>query len=159
MRIISFAIWFVPPLFCTVFSCFDQCRTVKNFLYAVPCVSFRLTRNTGDKAGVLLARRSTPTYRDLSAARLSDILPGSYLLAEQSPGSSHCKRSRVCCPRYGVLTYNKGKIPLCQGDFSILFTKFSKNFCGTLQLIQGVHRTHKQGDIVVVEDHEQERSV
>ena len=129
MRIISFAIWFVPPLFCTVFSCFDQCRTVENFLYAVPCVSFRLIRNTGDQAGVLLARRSTPTNRNLSAARLSDILPGSYLLAEQSPGSSQLQTPPgVQHPSRAYPHIIKEKSPYVKGIFLFPIQIFSGIF-------------------------------
>ena len=60
-------------------------------LSAYPCVSFRLIENTGTKKGryLSMARRSTPRQRTFSAARLSDILRGSYRLAPQSPASSH----------------------------------------------------------------------
>ena len=37
--------------------------------------------------------------------------------------------SGCAAPFARVPTYNKGKIPLCQGDFSILFTKFFIGFC------------------------------
>ena len=125
MRIISFAIWFVPPLFRTVFDCVTNCRTARIFLYAVPCVSFRLIRNTGDQAGVLLARRSTPTYRDLSAARLSDILPGSYLLAEQSPGSSQLQTPPgVQHPSRAYPHIIKEKSPCVKGIFLFCLQNF-----------------------------------
>ena len=64
----------------------------RHFLYAYPCVSFHFTKNTGKgivpPAGIDPGVAIYATYRSFSAARLSDILPESYLLAEQSPGSS-----------------------------------------------------------------------
>ena len=129
MRIISFAIWCVPPLLRTVFDCVTNCRTARIFLYAVPCVSFRLIRNTGDQAGVLLARRSTPTNRNLSAARLSDILPGSYLLAEQSPGSSQLQTPPgVQHPSRAYPHIIKEKSPYVKGIFLFPIQIFSGIF-------------------------------
>ena len=69
-------------------------------------------------AGVLLARRSTPANRNLSAARLSDILPGSYLLAEQSPGSSQLQTPPgVQHPSRAYLYIIKEKSPYVKGIF------------------------------------------
>ena len=112
------------------------------------------------QAGVLLARRSTPTYRNLSAARLSDILPGSYLLAEQSPGSSQLQTPPgVQHPSRAYSYIIKEKSPCVKGIFSILPTKFSLIFCSFRPSRHRVHRAHEQRHIVVVENHKQERAV
>ena len=81
------------------------------------------------QAGVLLARRSTPTYRDLSAARLSDILPGSYLLAEQSPGSSQLQTPPgVQHPSRAYPHIIKEKSPYVKGIFLFPIQIFSGIF-------------------------------
>ena len=67
--------------------------------------------------------------------------------------------SGCVAPFTRVPTYNKGKIPLCQGDFSILSTKFSLIFCSFRPSRHRVHRAHEQRHIAVVKDHEQERPV
>ena len=87
-------------------------------------------------AGVLLARRSTPANRNLSAARLSDILPGSYLLAEQSPGSSHCKRLRACCAHRARTCISYRKKPLVSRGF---FYFVNKIFMGFLAVLTGIY--------------------
>ena len=63
--------------------------TARNFLSTYPCVSFRLIENTGAKRPVPVHGTAIDAAeRTFSAARLSDILRGSYRLAPQSPASS-----------------------------------------------------------------------
>ena len=81
------------------------------------------------QAGVLLARRSTPANRNLSAARLSDILPGSYLLAEQSPGSSQLQTPPgVQHPSRAYPHIIKEKSPCVKGIFLFCSQNFSSVF-------------------------------
>ena len=94
------------------------------------------------QAGVLLARRSTPTCRNLSAARLSDILPGSYLLAEQSPGSSHLYTPPgVQHPQRTYLAILKEKSPFVKG----IFRFFHEIFQYFLWSPPNLAPTHKPG--------------
>jgi len=51
-------------------------------------------KNTGTGPVLVHGTAIYAACRTFSAARLSDILPGSYLLAEQSPGSSHWRAKR-----------------------------------------------------------------
>ena len=168
------------------FFCVTYCRTAGNFLFTVPCVSFRLIRNTGFWPVSFwrgdLRRRTEisqpPDYRTYSPEVTS--------LRSNLPVHRIANAPGCVVPVTRVLAYNKGKIPLCQGDFSVLFTNFSSVLCllptalhranrsraapvltpprGSLPplagtLFQRIHCAHKQRHIAAVEDHEQERSV
>ena len=67
-----------------------------------------------------MAQRSTRRTDPFSAARLSDILPGSYLLAEQSPGSSQCAAHSYPNARLIIVKEN---LPVVKEVFSV-FNKF-----------------------------------
>ncbi len=111
------------------FFCVTYCRTAGNFLFTVPCVSFRLIRNTGFWPVSFwrgdLRRRTEisqpPDYRTYSPEVTS--------LRSNLPVHRIANAPGCVVPVTRVLAYNKGKIPLCQGDFSILFTKFFIDFC------------------------------
>ena len=99
-------------------------------LSAYPCVSFRLIENTGTKKGryMSMARRSTPRKRTFSAARLSDILRGSYRLAPQSPASSQCRQDSPAQARPVYPTGRRMSI-----ESSLFFIKISRFFLCILQ--------------------------
>ena len=101
----------------------------REVLPAYPCVSFLLIENTGAKWPVLV--HGTAIYaakRTLSAARLSDILRGSYRLSPQSPASSQCLRGLpdMVSPAQAHLSYCIGGI--LSSIFSLFFIKFSCKF-------------------------------
>ena len=101
----------------------------RHFLYAYPCVSFHFTKNTGKgivpPAGIDPGVAIYATYRSFSAARLSDILPESYLFAEQSPGSSQYHTQYFRADWFII----KEKSPNVKRIFS-LFHEFFQKFLG-----------------------------
>ena len=128
MRIISFASWFVPPFFRTVFVLRGPLSVRREeFLYAHPCVSFRLIRNTGANSG--RCHSGTAIYAGVEILLSRPILGHTprklppcgaisrFIAFVNAPGCA--------APVARVPVYNKGEIPFCQGDFS----DFSKNFC------------------------------
>ena len=72
-----------------------------------------------------MAQRSTRRTESFSAARLSDILPGSYLLSEQSPGSSHRVRIGIPNARQVIVKEN---LPVVKEVFSVFDKFFLRNF-------------------------------
>ena len=111
------------------FVCFDQFRTVRS-LSAVPCVSFRLIRNTGTQTWPVwlwrgdLRRRTEhpqpPDYRTYSpeVTSLRSNLP-----VHRSVNASGC-----AAPLPRVLAYNNRKPPCCQGGLGRFFVIFARNF-------------------------------
>ena len=110
------------------FFCVTYCRTAGNFLFTVPCVSFRLIRNTGFWPVSFwrgdLRRRTEisqpPDYRTYSPEVTS--------LRSNLPVHRIANAPGCVVPVTRVPTYNKGKIPLCQGDFLFCLQNFSSVF-------------------------------
>ena len=101
----------------------------EKFLSTQPCVSFRLIENTGAKGRyVPMARRSTAVKRTFSAARLSDILRGSYRLQPQSPASSQCMQA----PCHGSSCTSSLIVPYAVKNVKRNFSFFHKIFLGFL---------------------------
>ena len=127
MRIISFcAAIGVSSCFRTVFL-LDLSRTARSFF------SIRLTvriipahkkdRRAKSRPVCPLAQRSTQRTDFFSAARFSDILPGSYLACEQSPGSSQFRAWDMLSPR-ADLTIIKEKFSVVKRIFGIFLGIF-----------------------------------
>ena len=94
MRIISFAIClFLHNLYKVVLRCSLLC-TARKFSFRVSVRIIPAHRKDRHKRPVLVHGAAIyAAKRTFSAARLSDILHGSYRLAPQSPVSSQCRRA------------------------------------------------------------------
>ena len=138
MRIISFAIWFVPPFFRTVFVLRVPLSVRREeILYAYPCVSFRLIRNTGTNSG--RCHSGTAIYAGVEVLLSRPILGHTprklppcgaisrFIAFVNAPG---CVALRARVP-----AYNNREIPICQGDFSII-SKFFAIFVRTAKNLQ-----------------------
>ena len=130
MRIISFAMWFVPPISYGLFSA-DQLPYGENFLYAVPCVSFRLIRNTGTESGRCTS--GAAIYADvqnlLSRPMIGHTPRKLPAMGRNLPVHRSVNASGCIPPIARVPVYHNRKSPFCQGTFSIIFTKFFGGFC------------------------------
>lgn len=123
------------------FFCVTYCRTAGNFLFTVPCVSFRLIRNTGFGPVSFwrgdLRRRTEisqpPDYRTYSPEVTS--------LRSNLPVHRICKRLRACyahCARTGIL-YRKTQ--LVSSVFFYFVYKISEAFSAVLTKFRyGVRR-------------------
>ena len=116
------------------------------FLYAYPCVSFLLMKNTGIRnappAGTRSWRGDIRDVQIISAARLSDILPGSYLLSEQSPGSSQYPRGRTCPSRADLFIIKENPL-----DVKRIFSVFDEIFQKILEVIPLIFQSFSPGHV------------
>ena len=112
---------------------------------------------TGAKqAGSVMARRSTLAYRPFSAARLSDILPGSYLFRAISRFIAVAGRRG--CPLRRMPIHNNRKLAPCQEKFYRIFKKPLAFFRGGVWYVEYGegqplrkpkefwHRSHSKGE-------------
>ena len=91
-------------------------------------------KNTGIRnappAGTRSWRGDIRDVQIISAARLSDILPGSYLLLEQSPGSSQYPHGGTCPSRADLFIIKENPL-----DVKRIFSVFNETFQKFLEVI------------------------
>lgn len=127
MRIISFAIWFVPPF---SYGFVLTCRTAGIFSYAVPCVSFRLIRNTGTKSGRCPSGAAiyANVQNFLSRPMIGHTPRKLPALAAISRFIAFVNAPGCVALVARVLKYDKRKPLECQEVFFVFFRYLRKNF-------------------------------
>ena len=103
-------------------------------------------KNTGIRnappAGTRSWRGDIRDVQIISAARLSDILPGSYLLSEQSPGSSQYPRGGTCPSRADLLIIKENPL-----DVKGIFSVFDEIFQKFLEVIPFIFQSFLSGHV------------